>query len=519
MKYFMKWINFLTIAGLAYLLVNCSTPVPMDLSKESIIPKPRMVTTTGSSFELTESSTILSLGGPDTDGIAAYLAGWLQPATGFTLKTAEDANKAGSGDVFLTTNIDDPELGTEGYELEILEEKISLKANTTEGLFRGIQTLRQLFPARIESKDKQQGPWLVATGTIRDYPEYGYRGAMLDVARHFFGVEDVKRYIDLLALYKINHLHLHLTDDQGWRIEIKSWPELTRTGGSTEVDGGEGGYYTQKQYKELVSYAADRFITIVPEIDMPGHTNAALASYAVLNCDNKKRALYTGTEVGFSTLCTRKDTIYRFVDDVISELAEITPGPYIHVGGDESLVTKKADYIYFIERVSKIISSHGKTMIGWEEIAQAKLPAGTIAQHWHHAEYPLEAVKQGVKVLMSPAHKAYVDMKYDSTTRLGLSWAGFIEVDTAYLWDPATMVDGIDKKNIIGIEAPLWTETVTTMDEIEYMAFPRMAGYAEIGWTPASARDWAAYKKRLAGHGKRLEALEVDFYRSPLVQW
>jgi hexosaminidase len=342
---------------------------------------------------------------------------------------------------------------------------------------------------------------------------------MLDVARHFFSVEDVKRFTDLIAMYKMNRLHLHLSDDQGWRIEIKSWPKLTEVGGSTQVGGGEGGFYTQEEYADIVAYAQDRFVTIVPEIDMPGHTNAALVSYPELYCTGKEPALYTGTEVGFSTLCTSNERTYEFIDDVIGELAALTPGEYIHIGGDESHVTPLKDYIPFIERAQSIVQSHGKKVLGWDEIAHAQLLPNTVVQWWAEAENAKRGIEQGAKVLVSPAHKAYLDMQYDSTSRLGLHWAAYIEVDSGYIWDPTTVVAGIDADDIIGIEAPLWSETIATMDDIEYLLFPRLPGYAEIAWTPAAARDWAEYRERLGLQKPRFEALGIDYYASPQVPW
>jgi hexosaminidase len=368
-------------------------------------------------------------------------------------------------------------------------------------------------------KANGEGDIRIPAGFISDFPEYGYRGAMLDVSRHFFGVEDVKRFIDFIAMYKMNALHLHLSDDQGWRIEIKSWPKLTEIGGSTEVGGGEGGFFTQEDYSELVNYAQDRHIIIVPEIDMPGHTNAALASYPELNCNGKATELYTGIEVGFSTLCTDKEITYQFVDDVVREISALTPGPFFHIGGDESHVTAHDDYVYFINRVQKIVESHGKRVAGWDEIANASLIEDAVVQFWADVENTVMGVEQGAKVIMSPAKKAYLDMKYDSTTHLGLHWAGYIEVDSAYIWNPATYIKGVTKENILGIEAPLWTETITTMDELEYMVFPRLPGYAEIGWTAPESRNWDEYKNRLARHGKRFDAYEIDFYKSKLVPW
>jgi hexosaminidase len=268
-----------------------------------------------------------------------------------------------------------------------------------------------------------------------------------------------------------------------------------------------------------VHYAKERYIMVVPEIDMPGHTNAALASYAELNCNGKATELYTGTKVGFSTLCTDKEVTYKFIDDVVRELAALTPGPYIHIGGDESLVTKKEDYIPFINKVQEIVLAHSKQVIGWDDIAIASLKPKVIAQHWANVKNANQAVSKGAKILMSPASKAYLDMQYDPKTKLGLHWAGYIEVDKAYNWDPATLVPGVGKENVLGIEAPLWTETITRMDEIEYMVFPRLPGYAEIGWTPSSVRNWDEYKVRLGNHGERFKAMNINFYLSGLVPW
>jgi hexosaminidase len=341
---------------------------------------------------------------------------------------------------------------------------------------------------------------------------------MLDVARHFFSVPDVERFVDLMAYYKLNRLHLHLTDDQGWRIAIKSRPRLASHGGSTAVGGGAGGYYSQRDYSALVAYAASRYVTVVPEIDLPGHANAALASYPELTCDGEAPPLYTGIEVGFSSLCIGKQTTYSFVRDVIGELARLTPGPYIHVGGDEAAATKPADYAAFVRRLQEIVAAHGKQMVGWEEIAQADPAPPVIVQHWQ-GDAVERAVQRGAKVVMSPATRAYMDMKYDSATRLGLDWAGYTSVQQAYSWDPSTEVAGVSEADVVGVEAPLWSETLGTMADVEFMAFPRLLGYAEIGWSPAGGRSWGEYRKRLASHGPRLAALGVRFYRSPEVPW
>ncbi|RLD68388.1 MAG: beta-N-acetylhexosaminidase [Bacteroidetes bacterium] len=507
---------FILMAG----IMSCKENVPMDLAQESIIPKPVSIMATNSSFKLEEGLSIYVKGeAEELNQIGQYLAKTLKPSTGFEIEVQSTDKEPGAGNIYLTISDSETELGEEGYELIVTENLISLNADKPAGLIRGIQTLRQILPPKIESTTVEQGPWLIATGTITDYPDYSYRGAMLDVSRHFFGVDDVKRYIDLLTYYKINVLHLHLSDDQGWRIEIKSWPNLTTHGGSTQVGGGEGGYYTQEQYKDIVKYAQERYIIIIPEIDMPGHTNAALASYPELNCDGKATELYTGTEVGFSTLCIKKELTYKFVDDVIRELAAITPGPYIHIGGDESHVTPMEDYIPFINRVQDIVLSHNKIMIGWDEVAHASLKQNSVVQFWAKTENAIKGVNQSAKVIMSPAVKTYLDMQYDSTTTFGLHWAAYIEVDSAYIWDPATFVEGITKENILGIEAPLWTETITKMDEIEYMVFPRLPGHAEVGWSAPDARDWDEYKIRLGKHAERFDALGINYYKSKLVPW
>jgi hexosaminidase len=317
----------------------------------------------------------------------------------------------------------------------------------------------------------------------------------------------------------MNRLHLHLADDQGWRIEIKSWPNLALHGGSSEVGGGPGGYYTQEQYTDLAAYAADRGITIVPEIDMPGHTNAALASYPELNCDGVAPALYTGTEVGFSTLCVESEVTYKFIDDVVREIGGLTSSPYFHVGGDEVEKLTPEQYVSFIERVQGIVQSHGKQMVGWDEIAGAKLLPTSIVQLWRPKAPPGPAVANGAKVILSSANRLYIDMKYHEETPIGLSWAGLIDVPHAYSWDPATLREGVPESSILGIEAPMWAETLANIRDVEFMAFPRLAAVAEIAWAKPGPRDWDEFKIRLGAQAPRWAALGINFYRSPTVVW
>jgi hexosaminidase len=486
---------------------------------QNLIPKLVEVHSDGSVFSLSSGSSIyVEPSVPELTAIGQYLAGRLKPATGFGLKVLPAAGAPPDGNIYLTTADGHPALGDEGYELTVTQDAVSLSAFKPAGLFHGVQTILQLLPPAIEADTLQPGPWILPTGKIRDYPRFAWRGAMLDVARHFFSVEDVKRCIDLAAYYKLNRLHLHLSDDQGWRVEIKSWSKLATMGGSKAVNDDPGGYYTQADYAEIVAYAQGRYVMIVPEFDIPGHTNAALASYPELNCDGVAPALYTGIEVGFSSLCTAKEITYHFVNDVIGEIAALTPGPYIHIGGDEAAATQPADYQRFVERLQDIVQSHGKQMVGWGDIASTRLLPSSIAQSWS-GDVAARAIPQGAKVIISTASKTYLDMKYDESTPLGLKWAGYVSVKDAYTWEPADQVAGVSEGDILGVEAPLWSETLRTMRDVEYMAFPRLPGIAEIGWSPAAGRSWDEYRLRLAAHGRRMDALGVNFYRAPEVPW
>jgi hexosaminidase len=485
-----------------------------------VIPVPSSMTPAeGPAFQITPATRILV----DSDSAqawnaAAELAEILRPSTGYPLPVSRQEGRPSTQSIQLKL-VDGERLGREGYRLDVTAGTVVLRASDGAGLFYGVQTLRQLLPARVESDTRQDGPWTVAPVHIVDKPRFEYRGAMLDVARHFFSVDEVKRYIDLLSMYKVNVLHLHLADDQGWRIEISSWPRLATYGGSTEVGGGPGGFYTKEEYAELVNYAAQHHVMVVPEIDMPGHTNAALASYAELNCDGKAPDLYTGTEVGFSSLCIHKPVTYEFVDDVVRELAAMTPGPYIHLGGDEAHSTPHEDYVTFVNRVENIVTDHGKAMMGWEEISGADTSSPSVAQHWWDESEARAAVQKGMKLVMSPAEKAYIDMKYDENTELGLHWAGYTSVRDAYEWNPGSWADGVPERSILGPEAPLWSETLEDIDDVEFMAFPRMAGVAELGWSTAGGRSWQEYRERLGAQGKRWDVMSVNYYRSPEVPW
>lgn len=477
-----------------------------------LIPQPVELKMSPGGFQIRDNLSI-GYNKPEAKPIAEILAKKINTSTGYQVKTDK------KGKIMLSLNEKvDPALGKEGYTLVSTSKSIKIEANEPAGLFYGVQTLLQLAPKEIESSTKINADWKIPAVQIRDYPRFAWRGAMLDVARHFFSVADVEHYIDLLAYYKFNHFHLHLTDDQGWRLAIDGWPKLTTVGGSTAVGGDAGGYYTQADYRAIVAYAQARYITVVPEIDLPGHSNAALASYPELNCDGVAPALYTGTEVGFSSFCGNKELTFSFLTDVIKAVAALTPGPYIHIGGDESKATNSDDYVRFVERAQSIVAAAGKQMIGWEEIVAGHLLPTTLVQDWN-GDIAAKAVAQGSKVIVSTASKAYMDMKYDSNTPLGQNWAGLINVKEGYTWDPATLLTGIGEADIVGVEAALWTETIRTRSDIEYMTLPRLPGYAEIGWSVAAGRTWAEYKSRLSLQGARWEAMGVNFYRSPEIPW
>ena len=485
----------------------------------AIIPLPTSVTLMDGSTFVVDSTTMVVIApgaSPEVERVASRvleLIGRPAPAVPRRLVAADTIP---SRTIYLRLG-DDASLGDEGYRLDVTPALVTITANRPAGLFHGVQTMRQLMPVSVEHPAALNRTLRIPAGVVIDAPRFAWRGSMLDVARHFLPMEAVRRHVDRMALYKLNRLHLHLSDDQGWRIEIKSWPELARVGGSSQVGGGAGGYYTQEQFADLARYAAERFVTIVPEIDMPGHTNAALASYPALNCDGAAPPLYTGIRVGFSTLCVTRDSTYRFVSDVVREIAALTPSPWFHIGGDEVERLTQVEYRAFVERVQRIVRSHGRQMIGWGEIAPAALEPGTVVQHWKTDSSSVHAARGG-KVVLSPNTRTYLDMKYDSSTMLGLRWAGLIDVRDAYEWDPAAQIDGVPERSVLGVEAPLWAETLVQPEDWEFMAFPRLAAIAEVGWS-APARDFESFRQRLGAHGPRLAALGVNFYRSAQVPW
>jgi hexosaminidase len=487
---------------------------------DDVVPRPAEATPRDAEYRLTDGTRI-AVDGAGSRAVAEYFAGLLRPSTGFDLPVVEDADTGGSVTFRRTDDVAVP--GEEGYELIVTGERVTVRSRAAAGLFAGVQTLRQLLPAPIESDVVEPGPWPVPGGEIRDHPRFDYRGAHLDVARHFFDLPQVKRYVDHLAMYKLNHLHLHLTDDQGWRLEIEGWPRLTEVGASTDVGGGEGGYYTRAEYEELVAYAGDRFITVVPEVDVPGHTNAALASYGELNPDGEPADPYTGADVGFSALRLDVGPTETFLTDVFEQVAALTPGPYVHFGGDEAEALSDEEYAAVIDHVTRVIEEAGKRPVGWQEVLGVDPSPAPVVQYWFSHDDPAHgdaaAAAADREFVLSPARHAYLDMKYDPATELGLDWAGHVSVGDAYAWDPGDHLPGVDESAVRGVEAALWSETLETFAAVEFMLFPRLPAIAERGWTPADRTGCDGFRRRLAGQGPRWERLGIAFHRAPGIDW
>jgi hexosaminidase len=454
---------------------------------------------------------------------AGFLAGLLRKPTGYPVPVRDLTAGAQPRGILLVLG---PPAAAESYQLAVTTKSVTITAGDRQGLFDGVETLRQLLPVKVERQVREPGPWLVQGGRIADHPRYGYRGALLDVARHFLPVGDVEKYIDAIARYKVNYLHLHLVDDQGWRIEVKGWPELTAIGGSTGVGDIMGGFYTQADYTAIVNYAAARGVTVIPEIEGPAHMQSALASYGRLNCDGQPKDLYTGfTPSPDGVLCLSGAATYDFLDDVIGQLAALTPGPYLHIGGDETQDVPADEVAAYFGKVGGLVAKHGKKAIGWQDVAGSLDPANSLTGFWAagiNDDQVVAAAARGQKVVMAPSDHMYLDMKYTDDYPeypIGNSWAGTSTVADSYDWNPEAQLPGLPAGAIAGVEADLWTETVFGIDQAENLAFPRLLSAAEIGWARPSAHDWNAYKVRLAAQGPRLRESRVDYYLSPDVPW
>jgi len=413
---------------------------------------------------------------------------------------------ADAGTPLRLQRVDDPALGEEGYRL-LVDDAIHLSARTDAGLLHAVQTLRQLLPARAGTD------YRLPRLAITDVPAYRWRGLSLDVARSFLPVDYLERHIDRMALFKLNRLHLHLTDDQGWRIEIKRYPRLAEIGGASAVQGGRAGYYTQAQLRHLVAYAQARGVTLVPEIDMPGHVQAALASYNALACDDvANRGTYAGVEVGFSVLCLDKpEVVYPFVRDVLEEVAAIFPSNEIHIGGDEIRHPLYAD---FVARTAVMVDAMGRTPVVWEEGSVAAMKPTALVQLWNDG-YAIEAaVARGHRLILSPCSYLYIDHG-NRAGQPGADWcrAEGVPLARVYAFDPTPY------RTAVGVEAALWSEFVHTDAAADAHLWPRLAAVAEVAWSPATQRGYPGFVRRMAELRAHLDALGVHYYPEPDLGW
>ncbi|MFC8192312.1 family 20 glycosylhydrolase [Cellulomonas sp. NPDC057328] len=407
--------------------------------------------------------------------------------------------------------------GDEAYRVVVTPDAVRLEARTPEGLVHAVVTLRQLL------RELPAGGVEVPAVRVVDAPRYPWRGLSLDVARHFVSVPDLKVVIGLLGHYKLNVLHLHLTDDQAWRLDLPSRPELVRRSSAHSVDGDPGGHYSAADWDEILTYAHARGVRVVPEIDVPGHVNAAQHAYGELNPDGRPTDEYLGIEVGFSRLHDDLPATHPFLADVFGDLARMTPGAYVHVGGDEVLTMAPDEYARLVRAAADAVAAHGKAVVGWQEVAHVDgLPPGTVVQLWDDRVDPapfVAAAERGARILLSPGSRVYLDMKYDADFPLGLEWAGHVELRDAYAWEPEEFLPGLPDGAVIGVEAAVWTETLRTLDDLTTMLLPRLAAVAEVAWSAPERRDLADLTRRLTAHGAYWDRLGLAWYRSPQGVW
>ena len=519
-----------------------------------LIPQPVSILQSAGSFLLTNATTI-SYNQPESRKMADMLTQRLNVPTGFSLK----AQQGKTGIIQLNLNASpNAELGKEGYVLEVTPKGVVISANQTAGLFYGMQSLIQLLPKEIESKTLAKATWSIPSVKITDYPRFGWRGIMLDVSRNFFTKEEVKTYIDQIAKLKYNTLHWHLTDDEGWRIEIKSLPKLTSVGawrvprsghfGDREAPKkGEaatvGGFYTHEDIKEVIAYAQDRNVAILPEIDVPGHSMAAIASYPELSCKKDPNTMVSpghkfsewygnGTfkMLTENALNPSDEKVYDFLDKVFTEVATLFPHPYIHVGGDEcykgywaqdencQALMKKLNIRhvedlqgYFMGRVEKILQAKGKKLIGWDEILEGGISPTAAVMSWRGVKGGIEAAKDGHNVVMTPTTYAYLDYNQGEMTVDPPIYAG-LRVSKSYSFEPVP--EGVDAKYILGGQGNLWSEQTPTFRHVEYMIYPRAWALSEVYWSPKEVKNWDNFAQRMETHFDRYDEAEINYSRA-----
>lgn len=504
----------------------------------SLVPQPALMHLDPGFFELSSRSLIVV--SKDNEDLGETLRGGLAKATGFQLAVGQ----RGSPDS-IQIKIDKKfsALGDEGYQLHVTQHQIEIDSFKRAGAFYGIQTVRQLMPTAIYRRAVVSGVrWQVPCLTVQDTPRFAWRGAHLDVARHFMPKEFVLKFIDLLALHKLNTLHWHLTDDQGWRIEIKKYPELTKVGAWRKdsmltyspptYDGKpHGGFYTQDDIREVVAYAAKRFVTIVPEIEMPGHSLAAIASYPQLGNTGQRIDVPTSWGV-VSDVYNVNDSTIQFLQDVLTEVMDLFPSKFIHVGGDE--VPKKQWHesavvqslmksrglkdehelqSWFIHQMDDFLTLHGRRLIGWDEILEGGLAPGATVMSWRGEEGGISAAKSGHDVVMTPASWTYLD-SYQTRDREHEPHAigGYLPLKKVYGYEP--IPSGLtteEARHVLGGQGQLWTEYIPTPKHLEYMAFPRLCALSEVFWSPKELRNYPDFLERLQVHEERLKILDVNF--------
>lgn len=486
----------------------------------NIIPKPKNLLLREGTFQLNPLTKIFYK--QDAKDIAGYFDEIIKPSTGFDLKLKEWDGKVSDNSIIISISNSDNDFGKEGYTLVVSANNVMIEAAELNGLFYGVQTLRQLLPAEIESKIKVENvEWIIPCVVVLDKPEFSWRGLNLDCCRHFMSKEFVKRYIDLLAYHKFNVLHWHLTEDQAWRIEIKKYPELTNKGAWRKYDDGSvyGGFYTQDDIKEIVKYASSRFITVVPEIEMPGHSTAAISCYPEISCTGGPFEVGTLWGIYYDVYCAGNEKTFQFLEDVISEVVELFPSKYIHIGGDEvpkrrwencpkcqarikseNLKDEHELQSYFVKRMEKFINSKGKQVIGWDEILEGGLAPEATVQSWRGVQGAIDAAKLGHDVIVSPTSHCYFDYPVNIT-----------DMEKVYLFDPVpSELNEDERKHVLGSEGNMWSE-YAPQELIDDRLFPRMLALSEVIWTYPTERNFEEFSQRVQKHYDRLDILGVNY--------
>lgn len=535
--------RFITLCFICFLFSSQET---FSFQKISIVPKPVSISQSNDYFELNDQLQI-HISNSELKSLADYLNELLFVTNWKGYPIDINADEVRPNTVTLRIS----ELGNFGsdelYQIKVSDNGVLITSPTPKGIFYGIQSFRQLLPTEIEHSDPSLIPndieWKVPQLEIEDYPRFGYRGMHLDVARHFFPVEFVKKYIDLLAMYKFNRFHWHLTEDQGWRIEIKKYPKLTEIGawrdstlignyGSGKYDGIRyGGFYTQEEIKEIVAYASERFITVIPEIELPGHSSAALAAYPEFGCFEKEVHVATTWGVFEDIYCPKEKT-FDFLEDVLDEVIELFPSTYIHIGGDEApkkqweesevaqavikregLADEHELQSYFIGRIEKYLNSKGRQIIGWDEIMEGGLAPKATVMSWRGEAGGIEAARMKHDVIMSPNASNYFD-HYQSkpTENEPIAIGGLTTLQNVYAYEPVpSELTKEEAKYVLGAQANVWTEYIHTGAKVEYMAFPRAIALSEVLWSPVEIKDWEDFLERLQFSFMRLDVLNVNY--------